>query len=196
MKDFVLWLSNKIQNDEEITWLLDVDDSLLELCKKWIFLYNYNEKDTLEKSSIKTWDIGSYTKIKNAMYDYLYLDDLYSDIECLPDALEAVNTIRSFPKSKIVYCTHVIGHPGQKYQRLFELGFIQEGDSYFEGYSPTSIDKSLFKANVIVDDNYKHVMNFKGEMKLLVTQPWNESYDFENRINNWKEFLDKIKEIA
>lgn len=189
------YLLEKLAYNEEINWLFDVDDTLLSLADHWIELYNLENNDNLKKSMIRTWDIGSYTKIGAGMYDYLSEPDLYENIQPLEYALGAVNLVRGLPNSKIIYCTHVIGHAGQKYNRLKELGFIQKEDSYFEGFSEKSVDKNVFKSNICIDDNFHHISRYNGELPILFTQPWNEDFEYANRLNNWKELIDILEEL-
>lgn len=191
-KFFRQYVGNKISINGSITWLLDVDDTILDLSKTWLKWYNHDYDDDLTKEEVKTWAIGDYTKIGDKFYDYLKYRNLYEHVDPVENALEGVNFLRSFPKARIVYCTHVMGHPGQKYDRLKQLGLLLDGDGYFEGFSNSGIDKNFINADVLIDDGPKHILK-SNKIAMCFTQPWNMSLEGQFRVSGWIEFMEIFK---
>ena len=190
-KFFRKYIENIINFRGEITWLLDVDDTVLDLSKTWLKWYNHDYDDDLTKDKIVTWAIGDYTKIGDKFYEYLKYKNLYDHVDPVNNALEGVNFLRSFPKSKIVYCTHVMGHPGQKYDALRQFGLLIDGDGYFEGYG-ASINKNYINADVLIDDGPKHILN-SNKIAMCFNQPWNMSLEGQFRVGGWIEFMEIFK---
>lgn len=180
----------------ELTFLLDIDDCLCDLATYWIQKYNKDHDDNLTKENITNWNIGSFTKIGDGMYDYLRDLNLYEQVNVMPDALEAINYIRQIPHSQIVYATHSYWHPGQKYNWLIKHGFFQEQDQYFEGLGK-NMAKWMINADIMIDDNPTHIKEFRGELAILYAAPWNAELrkTHSPTISNWQQFIDKVKEI-
>ena len=53
------------------TIAIDVDDVTADLVSVWLDKYNLDHNNSLSEKDIKTWDIGSHTKIGDKMYEYL-----------------------------------------------------------------------------------------------------------------------------
>lgn len=180
-------------------WLIDIDDVLAELAEYWISLYNKDYGENLKKSDIHDWNIGGYTKIGSKMYDYLDDPHLYENIQTVPYALNGINAIRNNdPEYEMIYVTHSTrGHVGQKYDWLIKHGFLQEHDQYFEGLSKHSISKFLFKADVMIDDNPRHIQEFEGELAVLFNQPWNIELQKTHSptLKNWKVLIDRMEAL-
>ena len=190
-KFFRKYIENIINFRGEITWLLDVDDTVLDLSKTWLKWYNHDYDDDLTKDKIVTWAIGDYTKIRDKFYEYLKYKNLYDYVDPVENALDGVKFLRSFPKSKIVYCTHVMGHPQQKYDRLKQLGLLLDEDGYFEGYGD-HINKNYINADVLIDDGPKHILN-SNKIAMCFNQPWNMSLEGQFRVGSWIEFMEIFK---
>ena len=73
---------------------VDVDDVVANLVHEWLRLYNFEYGDTLSEEDIKTWSIGSYTRIGDEMYEYLNIPELYNRVFPIVDSRSGVDTLR------------------------------------------------------------------------------------------------------
>ena len=55
-------------------------------------------------------------------------------------------------------------------------------------------DKSLIRADLIIDDRYKNVMDFVGPC-ILFDQPWNSHHQHHNRAAGWNEVVAMVRAL-
>lgn len=163
---------------------LDVDDVVLDLVSAWLHRYNVDYNDFLVESNIKTWDIGSYTKIGHKMYDYLKDPMLYSTVYPVKDSWVGVKTLKNMGYRVIYVTSSTIEQSGIKYNLLYNTGFLNRREDYFE-----ATDKSLIRCDYLVDDRIENVENAYGQ-GIVYTREWNTSLRGYPRVNNWTEIVD------
>jgi len=174
----------------ELIALLDIDDVLADTVPAWLKLYNRKYKQKLRKEDILDWNIAKYTvpECGDKIYDLLKSKSLYKQIKPLPDALEGVNLLRNTGFT-IVYATG--GKPeysAYKQEWLINNGFFQREDRYIQTAS-----KHLIRSHLIIDDNYDNICKSQA-FGLLFNCPWNQQYDFKNRMMGWNEIIKVIKD--
>jgi 5'(3')-deoxyribonucleotidase len=166
---------------------VDVDDVVCDLISTWISRYNFDYKDNLNKNSITDWDIGRFVLPSCGKKIYKYIEDpsIYNDCQPIEDSLEAINLLKKM--GRVIFVTSpTIGCAGRKYVWLKDHGYIDKLNDYVEAR-----DKSLIKYSYLIDDGLHNVKNNKNSY--LFSQPWNTRFDYPNRINNWREFIDMKK---
>ena len=112
---------------------------------------------------------------------------MYDDVKPIDGALETINKLKKFG-FRIVYptCTP-LETPHVKFRWLEKYGFTQDINDYVE-----LTDKSLIRADVLVDDRPKNLDTFEGK-KVLFSQPWNESEKYNINYlyaDSWYKVLD------
>jgi 5'(3')-deoxyribonucleotidase len=169
-------------------WLIDIDDTLLELVDKWLEIYREQSGHNLQPEEITDWCIGDFTLPgwKEKFYQIIEDPNIYNNMKVTPYALEGINIIRRVdPEPVLIFCTHSTkGAAGRKLDALKEHGFWKDGDHFVETKS-----KFLIKADVIIDDNFDNIKNFEGELKLLVRRPWNKHIHHSPAFADWREFI-------
>jgi len=163
---------------------IDVDDVTVGLVSAWLQKYNVDHNDFLREEDIKTWDIGSYTKIGHKMYDYLKDPYLYAKVQPVEGSWIGVQTLRNMGYRIIFITSSSIEQSGVKYNLLFNTGFVNRREDYFE-----ATDKSLIKCDYLVDDRIENVENAHGQ-GIIYTRAWNTSLQGYPRVNNWIEIID------
>jgi len=138
----------------------------------------------LSESDIKTWDIGSYTKIGDKMYDYLKDPALYGTVFPVVNSWLGTNILRNMGYRVIFVTSSSIQQSGVKYNLLYNGGFVNRREDYFE-----ATDKSLIKCNYLIDDRIENVENAHGQ-GIIYTREWNTSLQGYPRVNNWIEIID------
>lgn len=169
---------------------VDVDDTCANLSDTWLRRYNYDFGDNLKRSDITKWEIHKFVKPEcgEKIYDYLKDKTLYNFVEPVPYSLEAINLLKNF--GRVIFITApTLETMGRKYYWLKEHGYTNSLDDYIE-----TKDKYLIKYDYIIDDRWENVEG--SEANYLYNQSWNIKYNFQNRIKNWKIFInEKSKEL-
>lgn len=146
----------------------DVDDVLADLVPAWLARYNKDYDDSLSTLDLQEWDVTKFVKPEcgKKIYDYLTAD-LYDDVKPIQGALEAVQNARNI--GQVVFCTSTLGrHAGRKLEWLNEHGFDVSHKEYIE-----CGNKGYLRADVLIDDCPKNLIDFQGDEKVLVSQTWN-----------------------
>jgi 5'-nucleotidase len=160
---------------------VDVDDVLCDLNTEWLQRYNKDFDDNLTKNKITEWDISLFVKPECGKYIFEYLNDtyLYDNVLPLPGALKGINIIRDMGHRIIFVTTPTIKSAGRKFLWLLNNSFVSNMKDYIE-----VTDKSLVRANMLIDDKYENIKAFDGS-GVLYSQPWNLKYDYAPRVKNW-----------
>jgi 5'(3')-deoxyribonucleotidase len=168
---------------------IDTDGVIADLHSVWLDLYNKDYNDNLKKKDIVDWEIHNFVKsicgIK--IYDYLRLSNLYDMVKPIKGSLSAIRKLRSLGHRIIFPTSCVPGSWGLKYEWLIKNKFIDTPKDYME-----VADKSLVRANYLIDDYWGNLDTFKG-YPVLFSQPWNIKYQNSKKYlhaNNWEKILE------
>jgi 5'-nucleotidase len=151
------------------TIAFDVDGVVADILTEWLDRYNKEWNDVLTPNNITEWGIDKFVKPGCGKHIFKYLDDpsLYDNVFPYLGALECVNKLKE-QGYRIVWAT---SSPALSYGRKFfwlkEHGFISDQKDYFE-----TQDKSLIRADVLVDDYQNNLSDFIGR-RILLSRPWN-----------------------
>jgi 5'-nucleotidase len=169
-----------------ITIAIDIDDTISEFVENWLRIYNKDFNDNLKKEDILDWNISQFVKpeAKGTIYNYINKPRVFRTAKPIKNALPIINKFREKAK-RIIYVTANDG-AGAKLPWLFKYGFIHTSEDFVVAY-----DKSLIRADILIDDRPENVMSFKG-WGILLTQPWNQNIDYEGRVFDWQDLEDKI----
>jgi 5'(3')-deoxyribonucleotidase len=168
---------------------VDVDDVVLNLVDILLEVYNNDYQDDLKREDISIWNIVPFVKPECGEKILAYFEDpsLYWAINPVKDSLEGVKFLRLLGH-RIIFVTHsTIGAAGAKLKKLLELGYLTDQQDYIE-----CADKSLVRANFIIDDKYETIKNFQG-IGILYRQPWNAGDEHKFVVSNWKEIVNLFR---
>ena len=170
---------------------VDVDDVCALLEPVWLGRYNKDYNDNLTDEDLKEWSIEKFVKPECGLKIYEYLKDpkIYDEVLPRDGALDGVNAIREMGHYRVLFATSCpVEVAGRKFHWLREYGFIKKERDYIE-----IRDKSLLRGDYMIDDSYDNVSGFTGYGYLL-TRPWNRKYIWYHRINDWKDFVNILKD--
>jgi len=166
---------------------IDCDDVILDLMPNWLSKYNLQYNDVLSKEQITDWDVGSFVlpEAKKAFYQYIEEPDIFWTAKPIDGALEGILELKRMGFRILIISAN---NPFSiKQQWLKYHGFIDNDKDFIQAY-----DKSLIKVDYLIDDKYDNVRDTLG-YGILFNSPWNKQYDYNPRVNNWKEVVTIIK---
>ena len=167
---------------------VDVDDVVADLPSIWYALYNREYNDDLAPERVLSWDTHKYVKPECGERIYRYLDEpeLYNAVLPVPGALEGVQLLRYYGHRVVFVTSAVPKQMGRKYWWLIAHHFLYGKDSREDYVEAT--DKSLIRADALVDDGPHNLENFQGT-RVLFTRPHNHAAKDYHRVNSWKEVV-------
>jgi len=163
--------------------LMDVDEPIFMLTKRWVALYNQDSGDNLNWRDVVRWPIEEFVRpdYMVRIFDYLKKPELYEGIEVTPGAQEGIELIRS-AGHRIVYTT--AGLSPTKFDELIRRGFLPSDRSKAEKDYIVSRDKNLIRGDLLVDDGFHNVVSFPGRA-ILFDAPHNAQETWKDRAIGW-----------
>lgn len=174
--------------------LMDIDDVLADLVGSIIKLMNQKGVE-IKKEDIVDWQLDQFVPegAPDRFHDYFGREDIYHYVSGISGGIETVKLARELGH-RVIFCTSAYpGTEGKKLQWLNNHGYPTSREDYVE-----CSDKSIIKADLIIDDRPKHIEMFPGAA-VVFTQPWNAHLDFGPgvfRANSHKDLQHIIKNIA
>lgn len=162
---------------------IDMDEVMADFNPKHLRLFNqeYNENITLD-DLMGTNLIQLRPHLKDAIRAYLYDPAFFRDLDVMKDSQEVIRWLSE--RYEVYITTAAMEFPtsfSAKYEWLKEhFGFLSEMNFVFCG------DKSIIRADYLIDDNVRHFQRFAGQ-GILFTAPHNCHETGYVRVNNWLE---------
>lgn len=166
---------------------IDCDDVCINLIDRWLYEYNLDYNDNLNRNDITNWSVDLFVKPECGQNIYKYIENpkIYDYCEPVKDSLEAVNLLRTM--GRVIFVTSpTTGCAGRKYVWLKDHGYIDKMEDYVEAK-----DKTLVKFDHLFDDNFNNVR--KSKYNFLFNAPWNMNNFYPQRVKSWREFIDARK---
>lgn len=165
---------------------VDVDDVCIDFIPALLSLYNKDYKDNLTMDQITDWNILKFIdkQCGKNIYNYMKSPKVYLKALPVKDSLWGVNILK-INGYRVIYLT-VNNYGESKYEWLLNHGYIESDNDFV-----IAKDKSLIKANTLLDDNYENVINF-GKSAWLMSKPWNIKYKHQKVAENWRDFIFKF----
>lgn len=171
---------------------IDMDEVIAEFSSKHIAMFNrkFNENVTVEDlRGKKLRDLRP--ELTREIFELLLTPDFFRDLKPIEHSQEV---IRELSETYEVYiATAAMEVPtsfNAKYEWLKEhFGFLDEMNFVFCG------DKSIIRADYLIDDNTRHFKGFQGE-GLLFTANHNLNETGYVRLNGWLEVRDFFRGLA
>ncbi len=169
---------------------VDVDGVLCDLHTPWLELYNDDWGDDLKVESILSWNIEEWVKPECGVEIFKYLDKygdyLYADrTPMIPGALAGIKCLRRCGH-KVIYVSSCTGEGmyDAKIKWMEKKGFLKKGKDHTYPDFIAASDKSLIRADVLIDDRPLTVKSFPF-LGILFHQPWNSLNRVIPRLMHW-----------
>lgn len=168
--------------------IIDLDDTMSQLTKLWVTVYNHKYKDNKGVEDVLGWDIENYlTKCsKEQLYDILNTPNFFRNVQRMPRVTKIVEDLQK------VGCdiTILSAYPNastlkdKEYWLKTFMGIDRKDTIFGE-------KKSLIKGDIMIDDKPSNLEEFDG-VRILFDQPHNrwateEKEGFHFRVKDWWE---------
>ncbi|WP_040952738.1 5' nucleotidase, NT5C type [Gorillibacterium massiliense] len=165
---------------------IDMDEVMADFHSKHIHLYNSKYNDSIRFEDLKgtrLWKIRS--ERSQEIIDLVNDPSFFRDLKVMEGSQEVIQELSRF--YEIFITTAAMEHPSS-FQAKFE--WLSE---HFPFISPMHFvfcgDKSIIKADYLIDDSSRHFGRFGGQ-GLLFSAPHNMYETGFIRVNNWLEVRD------
>lgn len=164
---------------------IDIDDTLSHFVEKWLNEFKWWKNYSPNKEDCVDWDITQFIKPEDRDFIYWIIADkniskkIFGECKPQENAKDVIEWLQNYFDIWLVTSTHYNNFATK----------VEWVKRYFPNIETNKIcvlsDKTLFKADWIIDDKYSTIAQFKHG--ILFTQPWNLKYDYPTRVNNWLE---------
>lgn len=178
-----------------LTILVDMDDTIENLCKAWVKELNKRHGTKVKPSDIHEWDMSkSFPGLPmKEIYAPLHSESFWDTVKPIPGAPEALERL-CLDGHRVIIVT--ASHPDTVPMKLNKVLF-----KYFPylGYRDVIIasQKDVVIGDVRIDDNPENLTLARDKsLRILFTQPHNKSFNATYhgivRADNWVEILGMI----
>jgi uncharacterized HAD superfamily protein len=184
---------------------IDIDEVIAEFLESFLDFYNLKYNGNFKKEDFKDYKFeeilgGTPDKTNELIQEHGYC----GEIRLVEGALAAVNELSRKHELIVLTARHpmfkdktedfLAQHFGNIFSQILYTGEV------FQKYGTTKSDLCReLGIDIIIEDNklFSKECAEKGIRVLLFDKPWNQVYEEHkniNRVKNWKEILEKIKE--
>lgn len=160
----------------------DIDGVLADLHKAWLGMYNQDYGDDLTYDDLVIWNMDKLVKPECGVkiFNYLNNPSLYDHVLPIPGGIEVVSELRSVGHRVIFVTATPMASAGRKFKWLVDWHFLTDEFESLNDYFECR-DKSLIRANVLIDDNAETIKAYPG-VGFLYNAPWNQNMKWPKRI--------------
>ena len=166
---------------------VDMDEVLADALAEHLTRYNRDHGETITKGHLDgkwLWDVVSADRHER-LEGYLRSEDFFEDLPVVEDSQEVLAKL--IKQYEIFIATAAMEFPnsfGPKYRWLRRhFPFVPPANFVFCG------DKSILRADYLIDDSYRHFERFSGKA-ILFSAPHNARVTGFRRVSSWREVED------
>lgn len=182
---------------KKLTILVDMDDTIENLCDAWVGLLNERYGLSVSMDDIKEWDMTKAfpTLEERQIYAPLFEEELWERVKPLPGAYDYIaKLIANGHRVCIVTASHYNSLPIKLEKVLFRYFPYLRYQDVIVAY-----DKKLIRGDILVDDYPKNLDG--GEYhKILMTAAHNRNFDEDTigavRASSWEEVFNIVCDYA
>lgn len=165
---------------------IDMDEVLSHFSRKCVELFNEEFYTTYTSDDLQGKKLNELdARFEHKLHEYLRHESFFLDLEVVRDSQEVIRNLCC--EYEIFIVTAAMEFPSSlapKYKWLKKhFPFLDEKNFVFCG------DKSIIRADFLIDDTVSNFDNFHGK-GLLFTAPHNLNITDKIRMNSWKDIED------
>jgi len=165
---------------------IDMDEVIADFNPKHLLVYNRDYADNLTVHDLMGTSLGELRPhLQQEIVNYLHDPAFFRDLDVMKDSQSVVQALSE--RYEIFITTAAMEYPSSftaKYEWLKEhFPFLSEMNFVFCG------EKSIIRADYLIDDNVRHFRRFTGQ-GILFTAPHNINETGYVRVNGWLEVRD------
>jgi 5'(3')-deoxyribonucleotidase len=163
---------------------IDMDEVIADTLAKHVDLYNAEFGDNVTADGLRGKKLRDAVAEEHAekLETFLVAEDFFGDLEVMPDSQRVVSELME--RYEIFITTAAMEVPtsfAAKFRWLEEhFPFVPASNVVFCG------DKSIIRADYLIDDNARHFRNFAGQ-GVLYAAPHNAHVEGYPRVESWEE---------
>jgi len=168
---------------------IDMDEVLADTLGEHIIRYNRDHDEAITKADLEgkwLWEIVSVDR-QERLEGYLRSEDFFEDLEVMADSQRVVKDLAM--QYEVFIATAAMEFPnsfGPKFRWLRRhFPFLPPTHFVFCG------DKSILKADYLIDDQPLHFRRFSGE-GILFSAPHNLNVTGYRRVDSWQQVEDLL----
>lgn len=168
---------------------IDMDEVLADTLGEHILRYNRDHDEAITKADLEgkwLWEIVSVDR-QERLEGYLRSEDFFEDLEVMADSQRVVKDLAM--QYEVFIATAAMEFPnsfGPKFRWLRRnFPFLPPTHFVFCG------DKSILKADYLIDDQPLHFRRFSGE-GILFSAPHNMNVTGYRRVDSWQQVEDLL----
>lgn len=177
------------------TIVSDIDDTIECLLDAWCDWLDKEYGLNVQPHQVKDWgmDLAFPTLSDEQIYEPLNLEEFWETVKPRKDAMIYLEKLYN-EGYNIYLCTSThYKNVAMKYEIIIKRYF-----PYVDwDHVIIAKDKHMIKCDYIIDDGVHNLIDCKNCIKILMTAPYNESFDAEknciHRVDNWAQIYDIIK---
>lgn len=191
------WLESRKRSPRKLTILIDMDDTLENLCEIWTDMINETFGTSVIAKDIRTWDVEKvFVGVsKEDIFAQLIKQELWERVRPLPGSVEAVK--KMIDDGHDVYIV-TASHPSSVGTKINTFLF-----KYFPFIDWNHIiiasNKQMIRGDVMIDDGPHNLIGGKY-YRILKSAYHNTDYDARAhgmvRIDNWEDIYNEICRLA
>lgn len=168
--------------------LVDLDETLNQLVKKWLSVYNDEFQDHLRRDEIPTWNILEHVKpeARDRFFDYLKEPGFFKDLDIQPNAQEVTKWLSEKYELFVVtaYCPEAC---------LDKYRWVRKNFSHIHASNIVFCrTKGIIRADFMIDDGLHNIEDFvktnPNGVPMIFDAPWNRNVGGKYvRAKDWAE---------
>lgn len=180
--------------------VLDIDDVIFP-CVDQIrrYLINnlaYSEEDLIDPV---TWDLHTHWKIPSrylweAIGRAVDLGYIFSEADPYPGVEDGMKNLKEEGHSIHLVTARCAGRPGEAEAQT--AAWLRDWNLPYDSLT-FSLDKTVIASDYALDDkieNFEALSGWVTDQAFLMDQPWNRSHETKNRVHNFTEFVEAVRE--
>lgn len=181
-----------------LTLLIDMDNVVANLLKKWLDTYNSTYGDTLLPEHITQWDLHKQiTKCSPAeFYGIIAQPGFFADLEVMPYAVEVIQRLHSAGHSIYFLTATPYDNPTGGYDKC---NWVQRHFSFLDKNARNRViqahNKHMVKGDLLFDDSPANLAAYPGT-KIAMDWNFNKHVAVNYRASDWLAFEKIVHQIV